>query len=292
MLHKTLLTIFLAFLLCACGNNTSTNTEEKGASATTEVESTPETNTPAKERPSNSASAHFASDVRTIGPAMTPGQQTMLTQLNQLGQAATENKLLGYYTGDFGPNRITLILTELIGTKIAGYSVCAGNYRPLYGDVEAQEDGTYEVIIAEPGGDPYDGTFTFTVSTADGKLQGNWEPFRQAGNTARSYQLSAKEFTYRSDVGEWPEASQRLLTEEEVWNYNSDELRLMRNEIYARHGYCFKIKDMRYHFEAQDWYMPITTDIREALTDIEAENISLIYQYETYYEEYYDDFGR
>ncbi|MEL6657602.1 MAG: YARHG domain-containing protein [Bacteroidota bacterium] len=292
MLHKTLLTLFLTILLCACGNDTASTTAENEVTATTEAEPSPETNTPAKERPSNSASAHFASDVRTIGPAMTPGQKDMLNQLSQLGQTATENKLLGYYTGDFGPNRITLILTELIGTKLGGYSVCAGNYRPLYGDILVQEGGTYEVKIAEPGGDPYDGTFTFNVSTADGKLQGKWEPFRKAGNTPRSYQLTAKDFTYRDDVGLWPEASQRLLTEEEVWNHTSDDLRLMRNEIYARHGYSFKIKDMRYHFEAQDWYMPITTDIRETLTDIEAENIALIYQYETYYEEYYDDFGR
>ncbi|MEO0727891.1 MAG: hypothetical protein AAFZ63_25320, partial [Bacteroidota bacterium] len=117
MLHKTLLTLFLAILLCACGNNTTSTAAENEAAATTEAERASESNTPAKERPSNSASAHFASDVRSIGPAMTPGQKDMLNQLSQLGQTATENKLLGYYTGDFGPNRITLILTELIGTN-------------------------------------------------------------------------------------------------------------------------------------------------------------------------------
>ena len=49
---------------------------------------------------------------------------------------------------------------------------------------------------------------------------------------------------------------------------------------------------MRYYFEDQDWYMPITTDIRTAITDVEVKNIELIYEYETYYEDNYDSFGR
>lgn len=66
----------------------------------------------------------------------------------------------------------------------------------------------------------------------------------------------------------------------------------MRNEIYARHGYCFKIKDMRYTFERRSWYMPVSTDIRDELTDTEVANIQLIDEYETYYDEYYNEFGR
>ena len=291
MLHRTLLTLFLAILLSACGGNAPDSTAADAATPDSE-ESPPPTSVPAKQRPSNSASAHFASDVRTIGPAMTPGAKAMTDQLNQLGQTAAEHELLGYYTGAFGPNRITLILTQLNGTALRGYSVCAGNFRPLSGNVQRQEDGSYRAELAEPGDDRYDGTFSFTLSTTDGSLQGKWEPFRQAGNSAKTYRLTTQDFTYRPNVGEWPEASQRVLTEEDIWNYTSEELRLMRNEIYARHGYCFKIKDMRYHFESQDWYMPVTTDIRTALTDIEVQNIELVYEYETYYEEYYDDFGR
>ena len=38
--------------------------------------------------------------------------------------------------------------------------------------------------------------------------------------------------------------------------------------------------------------MPTCTDIRDKLSDIEVANIELIYDYETYFEMYYDDFGR
>ncbi len=291
---KSLLTLSLAILLYACGSNTTDTTAAETESTSTEnpANNAPEKVEP-KERPSNSASAHFASDVRSIGPTMTPGQKTMADQLNQLGKANAQNNLLGYYTGAFGPNQITLILTQMNGAKLSGYSVCAGNFRPLSGTIKKQENSTlYEVELAEPGDDAYDGTFTFTLSPSDNSVNGKWAPFRKAGNTAKTYQLTNRVFTYQTDVGNWPEASQRLLTEEDVWNYDGEDLRLMRNEIYARHGYCFKIKDMRYHFEAQDWYMPITTDIRSELTDIEVKNIELIYEYESYYDEYYDDFGR
>lgn len=295
MLQKILL-FFLCLTLVACGG------QETSSSASTDAEKSPpaaKTNVPAqdtkpaKERPLNSASAHFTSNVRSIGPAMTASQETMQEDLQQLGQVIFENEFLGYYTGQFGPNQITLILAEQQGQQIKGYSVCAGNYRPVTGRITDQKAGEYYVCeLAEPGDDPYDGTFTFTIFPAQDKLQGEWKPFRAKGNTPRTYNLKAKDFSYQPNAGSWPEASERKLTEEDVWNYNSEELRLMRNEIYARHGYSFKIKDMRYYFEDQNWYMPITTDIRRDLTITEIENIELIYEYETYYEEYYDEFGR
>ncbi|MGH1433322.1 MAG: YARHG domain-containing protein [Lewinella sp.] len=282
----------LCLALLSCGGPSNPPADTTATAPQTES-AAPEATRPAKERPSNSASAHFASNVQAIGPAMTANQELMQKDLQQLGQAITNNEFLGYYTGTFGPNQITLILAEQQGQELRGYSVCAGNYRPLTGRITEQKSGEYYVCeLAEPGNDPYDGTFTFTIYPAKQQLQGEWKPFRAKGNTARTYTLTTKNFRYQPTVGEWPEASQRLLTEEDVWNYNSDELRLMRNEIYARHGYSFKIKDMRYYFEEQDWYMPVTTDIRRELTTTEIANIELIYEYETYYDEYYDEFGR
>ena len=73
---------------------------------------------------------------------------------------------------------------------------------------------------------------------------------------------------------------------------NEDELAKYRNEIYARHGYSFKNKKWRYYFEKMDWYIPMGLDIRDKLSDIEVQNIELIYEYESYYEEEYDYYGR
>ena len=49
---------------------------------------------------------------------------------------------------------------------------------------------------------------------------------------------------------------------------------------------------MRRHVDPKEWYIPMSIDIRDQLTDVEANNIDMLYNYEDYYEEYYNDFGR
>jgi hypothetical protein len=59
------------------------------------------------------------------------------------------------------------------------------------------------------------------------------------------------------------------------------ELKVMRNEIYARYGYKFKSKDMREYFLRQDWYTPLYDDVSGRLSDWERDRIvPLIKQYE------------
>ncbi|MFN3402743.1 MAG: YARHG domain-containing protein [Cytophagaceae bacterium] len=75
-------------------------------------------------------------------------------------------------------------------------------------------------------------------------------------------------------------------------NLLPEEIEMIRNEIYARHGYSFSNLKIRRIFESKDWYIPMSVDIREQLTDIEAQNIDLLYNYEDYYMDYYDSYGR
>lgn len=39
------------------------------------------------------------------------------------------------------------------------------------------------------------------------------------------------------------------------------ELRLARNETYARHGYIFKDPALKAYFEAKAWYTPAVTEV-------------------------------
>ena len=66
----------------------------------------------------------------------------------------------------------------------------------------------------------------------------------------------------------------------------------MRNEIYARHGYCFTRKATRQQFEMYEWYIPNSTDIKKDITEIEKKNIALIKKFEKYADDYGDDYGR
>lgn len=86
--------------------------------------------------------------------------------------------------------------------------------------------------------------------------------------------------------------SNTLLKPEDVANMTKGDLEVLRNSIYARHGYSFKTKKMRYVFDMIDWYIPVSTDVRKELTAIEKQNIDLIKRYEQHAERYYDSFGR
>ena len=58
--------------------------------------------------------------------------------------------------------------------------------------------------------------------------------------------------------------------------YNLAELRLMRNEILARHGYKFQSKDLQEYFGKQPWYAPVSNNQDVQLNFIERTNIDLI----------------
>jgi hypothetical protein len=209
----------------------------------------------------------------------------------------------GSWTGMFEPdvkpqssdsfypaNKITVFITRLADGNISGYSVCAGNERPFSGGYE-EKNNIIKASLQEPGDNKYDGVFELEIDKENKKLSGKWTPFNKELQ-GRHYNLERKNFKYDTSLGEQPEASSRLLKTEDVNNLFKDELRHMRNEIYARHGYSFKLKDVRKMFESQDWYMPVSLDVRKKLTPIEVKNEKLIKNFEKYAEDLYDDYGR
>jgi serine/threonine-protein kinase len=76
--------------------------------------------------------------------------------------------------------------------------------------------------------------------------------------------------------GRFPEASTRLLTAGDFARRTSWELRIMRNEIFARHGYIFKTPEMRSYFAQQSWYSPRYDDVSRLLSDVEVRNVKMI----------------
>lgn len=56
----------------------------------------------------------------------------------------------------------------------------------------------------------------------------------------------------------------------------TEDLRVLRNEIYARRGKVFKSKDLKEYFEAQSWYKPDPNFQDEMLSEIERKNLAVI----------------
>ena len=75
--------------------------------------------------------------------------------------------------------------------------------------------------------------------------------------------------------GRWPWTSSRLIRPAELGPLSLGELELMRNEIYARHGYVFNDQNLQNYFSSQPWYRPKgdnNSAIAE-LTPVERQNI-------------------
>ncbi len=219
---------------------------------------------------------------------------SVITNNNAENLNSDEN-IIGSYVGIFGQNgndnKITLLISRIDNNIIEGRTIVGGNDRPFNGTIVAEGDD-FRVNAKEPGDDKYDGEFNFSINKFNtNELRGNWAPFKNT-TSAKSYTLYKKKFAYDANVGIYPIASTRLLNTTDVENMVKSELSYMRNEIFARHGYCFKKKDMRNMFELLDWYVPNTVDIKNFLTEIEKKNISLIKRYEEYADEYGDDYGR
>lgn len=86
--------------------------------------------------------------------------------------------------------------------------------------------------------------------------------------------------------------STELLKKDLVENLSKGDVFVLRNLIFARHGFAFRDKMLRSFFDYHSWYMPVFSDVTKDLTEIEKKNIALLLRYEENAKEYYDHFGR
>jgi len=75
-----------------------------------------------------------------------------------------------------------------------------------------------------------------------------------------------------------PDSDSRYLTKSELYGYDKYTLSLIRNEIFARHGYIFKKDEYRNYFNSMPWYTP-NSSFKGSLNElnaIEKYNVELI----------------
>lgn len=118
--------------------------------------------------------------------------------------------------------------------------------------------------------------FVYTTDTVDGKIEEYID--------TEYFSTTEKVFEKNASIDE--------LTSDFVSNLTKADIFILRNSIFARHGFAFRDKQLRMYFEQFDWYMPVFGDVKEDLTEVEIKNIDLLLRYEQNAEEYYDTFGR
>lgn len=229
-------------------------------------------------------------------------------------------------------NKINISIDQISEGKVLGHSVVAGNDRPFEGTVKEEPrhfvfdvaepgddkyDGKFSFTITKNDSllrgtwkaykkiaipeRQYVLTKKIYQYNANQNLEENraftdWEKTKKRKVT---YQIDEEYETYdeleystATDAIYKLNASSQLLTKTDTENLKKGDLKIIRNTIYARHGYSFKNRPLRVFFDAQPWYIPVHTDIKSELTSIEKQNIKLLLRYEKNAEEYYDSFGR
>lgn len=77
-----------------------------------------------------------------------------------------------------------------------------------------------------------------------------------------------------------PESNSRLLDKQELSGMTREELRIARNEIYARYGWQFESEELADYFEEKAWYAAGENVDDTILSDVERANIKLITEME------------
>jgi hypothetical protein len=102
----------------------------------------------------------------------------------------------------------------------------------------------------------------------------------EINNLKNKKNANANPSYFAAGAGRFPQGSQRYLSYTDVEYLSSRDLKIMRNEIFARHGYIFKTSDMIQHFNSQSWYRALNNDVTAYLSKIEKDNVNFIKQYE------------
>lgn len=229
-------------------------------------------------------------------------------------------------------NKITLIIKNITtNNDVEGQSIVAGNSRPLKGKLTKLGE-RLSFVLDEPGNEQFDGRFEFnfddnkligkwnayktTVQVTERsfalvKKSFSYNPnlmLSENGDYVDYDGVKKKDITdtidgveetytdeyYRaaSDAVYTLNASTTELTEADLKNLRKLDLQILRNTIFARHGYTFKKKTYRQFFNPVEWYVPTSKNIDGRLTAIEKDNIKLLLKFEKYAEDNYDTFGR
>lgn len=223
-------------------------------------------------------------------------------------------------------DKINISIQHIEENRVDGISIIAGTVRPLKGTIQETDNG-YEIILVEPGREQYDGTYHLFIDSRTSMIRGTWLAYKDIILKERNLSLKKRYFNYdpmismertsiRNDISlfrhirmrseySWlydaiENPSQhvydinpciRIINPYEAERLSGNDLMLLRNIIFAKHGYAFKKRPLRIYFESQPWYIPVSTNVKNELTYIEKENIKTILRYEKY-DELHSDYYR
>ena len=128
------------------------------------------------------------------------------------------SKLQGTYTGSFDKGFITIVLNYIEGRNVSGYNLHKGLRRNING-ILSESGGKFYFELKEPGDNPFDGIFKFSIDTSTMAVTGLWTPLDSTKTSAKQLALTRKpnvtDEDYSQFLGSWVPATA---------NYGTDTL--------------------------------------------------------------------
>lgn len=246
--------------------------------------------------------------------------------VGEFGADTTGGDTLGEDDGDPQFNKINISIDTLNGNDVKGHTVIAGKVR-LFSCTLVTAGSKYQFTFNGWADEKSAGIFKFSIAKGDSAIKGRWDAgdkipahyfvltkhffnYNPGWNLTMGQYVDwgkRKTVTIKADSGqtyqneayfsttdevEKHNASAEELTKQYVANLKKADLIVLRNSIFARHGYTFKKPMLSLYFSQQPWYIPLSSDVTTSLTAIEKKNIALMAPYEKHAEEYYGAFGR
>ena len=133
-------------------------------------------------------------------------------------------------------------------------------------------DGPYVYVMSEPT--------DVTFYTEDNAIMEEYNKMHnEISQIQDTFRIQSDTAKYDGSEFVFPNSSDSLLQEPDLWNLSASQLRIAKNEIYARHGRRFADEELQRYFNQCNWYEG-TIEPREfeenALNETEHFNIRLI----------------
>lgn len=140
----------------------------------------------------------------------------------------------------------------------------------------------YPATLASADIMAYSGTCGYSIPVLSGEHKDNLSLIVSSGVFGSSNTKIQSPLAAVSTEFIFPDSDIRRLTESEIAVLTLEELRMARNEIYARHGYIFNSDDLRFYFSKKSWYYPDASYDGKTLNQVEKYNVELIQSRERY----------
>lgn len=94
-----------------------------------------------------------------------------------------------------------------------------------------------------------------TFALGDESIQAEYmEMMRDISYIRQSFQIQSDTARYDGSEFIFPNSNYSFLSQDDLWNVSAEQLRIAKNEIYARHGRRFKDTELQAYFDRRLWY--------------------------------------